>query len=294
MPAAPPRWQQTGHVAAEDARELLGESFPDYDWQSARHLHGAFHDVWVVDEKVVARVTRSSYTAARLRQRIAVVELVAQLGLPVRTPRPLSEVVRWDERRAAVLIEWMDGAECDDNSFAGNEYVERVGATLNALHRAPTELLQPSLLPVRDWCGGEQWPELVRELLPRLPPEHRGRAVAAVGGVLGLDEVLVLAHGDLTRFNFLWGASSVPALIDWDHACLAGASLDVACLLGSLGASRLIDLVGGDIVAGAVVQKRSFPLQVAAAGWLNDDDRLCDAGLRNFADRPDPVWPANL
>lgn len=282
-------WQQTVRVVPEAPVELLRETFPDHSWLAARHQRGAFHDVWAADQEVVARITRSSYAAERLSQRTAVLDLVAPLGLPVRTPRLLSEVVRWDERRAVVLIERLDGAQCDDKSFGGKGCLEQVGATLNALHGVPTEPLESLLLPVRDWCGGDQWPEIVREMLPLLPAEHRSRADGAVAEVLGLEEAQVLSHGDLTRFNFLWDTSSRPALIDWDHACVAGASLDIACLMGSLAEPALVALAGEDTVARARVQKRSFPLQVAAAGLLHGDDPLRATGLRNFVTRPDPA-----
>ena len=271
-----------GHRAQlgiDDLRHRLADTWSEYDWRRAIYRHGAFHDVFIVDA-VLARVTRSRFGAERVSVRMDALRTIGSMPLAARLPTLIGEPERWDETRVAMLLTAVAG-DADDGMLDDPRRVQRIARLLRDLRGAPAT----GLPPVRDWCGGEAWPEVVRDLLPLLSPEARSPAQAAVDAVLDLDEPLCPSHGDLTRFNLLWSDDDLPGVIDWDHIAGAGRSVDVACLLDSLSPTAVHQVADAPTLAAAAIHKRSFPLQVAAAGVLHGDLALRDAGLTSFVRR---------
>jgi Ser/Thr protein kinase RdoA (MazF antagonist) len=192
--------------------------------------------------------------------------------------------VAWDDLHAAVLVRFVPGTRVEALDPARIATVADVLSALQGQELA-------GLPPARDWCGGPDWPAIVRSLLPELPESLQPAAESAVQDVLGLESKPCVSHGDLTPYNLRWSDRGGLAVIDWDHVSNGGTAIDVACLLGTVPAAVLTEMVGEAVVRSARVHKRTFPLQVAAAGLLCNDDRLRSTGLHNFVTRETEIRP---
>lgn len=266
----------------------LRERWPAYDWARAEVRRACFHDVAILAPDVVARVSRHGDQAARVRREHGVLEALAAVPLPVAVPRNLSEVVA-HAGRAGMLTTYVPGEPRPDISWA--EAVGPIGGVLRALSGADVAGVRGRLPAPRAWCGGGEWPTLVRErLAPRLPGDLRSTAAAVVSAVLEAERGVLPAfvHGDFGPHNLLWNGDDVDGiagLIDFDHGCVGDPAMDAAPLIGFFGAAAVESVVDLPTLERGMLHRASLSLQVAAAGELLGDDALRDHALANFAAR---------
>ena len=154
------------------------------------------------------------------------------------------------------------------------------------------------LPPVRAWCGGKEWPDLVRTtLLRRLSASARGEAVAAVDALPATetDAPRAFVHGDLGPHNVRWEGRIVSGLIDLDHAAVGDPAVDVAPLTGAYGAEAVAEVAGPALLRRALIHRATLSLQVAAAAELVGDAPLRDHALANVEARvrAGTLWDPN-
>lgn len=224
---------------------------------------------------------------------------VAALQLPIAVPAVVSGPVTHGER-TGVLTSLVPGRH--RSGVAWRDVGSALIAILEALHRSSHA--HDRLAPPRDWCGGAEWPSIVRAaLVPRLPAEVRPQAVTVVDAVLAVeqDALPTLVHGDFGLHNVLWRGSTVSGLVDLDHACWGDPAIDIAPLVGQFGAQQLADDVDPVILRRAMHHRAGLPRQVAAAAELAGNAALRDHALTNFVRRsaagtlydPDGRQPVN-
>ncbi|HEX2037663.1 MAG TPA: aminoglycoside phosphotransferase family protein [Chloroflexota bacterium] len=263
----------------------LQACWPAYDWARALVHRSCFHEVAIVAPEVVARVSRHGDQVARVRREHSVLRALAAVALPVEVPRTRSEVVAW-EGRAGMLTTYVPGQPRPGVSW--HEAAGPVGEVLRALAGADVTPLRGRLPVPRAWCGGEQWPAMVRErLAPHLPADLRSRAEAVVGAVLEAERgaAPALVHGDFGPHNLLWDRDGVVGVIDLDHACLGDAAMDAATLIGFFGAAAVETVVDSRTLERGMLHRATLALQLAAAAELLGDEPLRDHALGNFVAR---------
>jgi aminoglycoside phosphotransferase (APT) family kinase protein len=286
--------------SADGVWAWAASSWPSYDWSSALVARGAFHDVVVCPPMVVAQIASGSASQTRVQREILSARQVAELDLPFSVPRPVGGPVR-RAGRAGFLTTYVTGAGRD--AVPWDEARGPFAGVLDAFAAVPAQRCA-GLPPVRAWCGGDRWPDVVADdLLQHLPESSRGWAERVVIDVQALDHRAEpgFVHGDLGLHNMLWTGSRITGVIDLDHACWADPAIDVPPLIGTFGAAAVGQIAEPDVVGRAVYHRASLPLQVAAAAALGDDLGLRDHALSNFAARlahrslydPDGTRPAN-
>jgi hypothetical protein len=77
----------------------------------------------------------------------------------------------------------------------------------------------------------------------------------------------------------------VSGILDFDHAAVGDAAIDVAPLVGAYGASSVADLAPPPLLRRALIHRATLPLQVAAAAELAGDGPLRDHAVNNFESR---------
>lgn len=269
------------------------QQFPEVSWDGAEAMHGAFHDV-VLGTQAVARVGIGA-GAAHLRAEHASWGSWDSVDLPVAVPARMSEV-RSREERSGYLVARLPGSPADGVPWT---VVRETFAGLLAALRA-VDVRSLTLPPVRTWCGGDRFPEIVREeLAPSLGARAGTRVAAlAIDAVdrmieLGAVDSPVLVHGDLGPHNLLWedaggGSGRATGLIDLDHAAMADQVVDLAPLVGFYGADAVREIAPAADVDRAVVYRATLPLQVAAAAHIRGATALRDHALGNFLRRSTP------
>jgi hypothetical protein len=283
--------------AAADSAALVERAcawWPQYPWHRAQFHHGAFHDVLVIPGQVVARLGRSAGAAARIAGEHHILALISAGQARWSTPRSLSAVRTTREGHAGMLTSWIPGRHHVDASWP------RVAAELTTLlrsvqageaFRADGALAEP-----RGWCGSDQFPHIVTELLlPLLPADARPAARQAVTDMLAAERAVapVPVHGDLGMHNILWhdvgdgrpADLAISGLIDFDNAALGDPAIDVAPLLGQFGSAALAGAITPGILDRAKLHRATLSLQVAAAAELRHDSALRDFALASFARR---------
>lgn len=173
----------------------LATSWPNYPWSRAELRHACFHDVAILAPEVVARVSRHGEQEARLRREHATLDSVAAVPMAVAVPRTLSRVVARDGR-AGMLTTYLPGEPRPDIPWA--TAAGPIAAVLRALSGADIALVRHRLPAPRAWCGGSEWPDLVRErLAPHLPADLSPVAIAAVDAALEAEQGIppTLVHG---------------------------------------------------------------------------------------------------
>ncbi|WP_420113085.1 phosphotransferase family protein [Pseudactinotalea sp.] len=264
--------------------DWVRQQFPEVSWDGAEATHGAFHDV-VVGRQVVARV---GIDDACLRAEHATWGSWRSVELPVAVP-PLLSSVRSDDDRSGYLVARLPGSPAERAPWAT---VRETFADLLAALRS-VEVRTLALPPVRTWCGGARFPEIVREELAPLLAAHADDRVAALAVdavdrmiALGSDGSPVLVHGDLGPHNLLWedagrDGGRATGLIDLDHAAITDQVVDLAPLVGFYGARAVREIAPADEVERAVSYRATLPLQVAAAAHLRGAISLRDHALGN-------------
>ena len=290
---------------ARDARlrSYAAEAWPRFDWAAAQIHGGAFHVVVVPPTGPILRVTTGRGFDARARRESETLVTMAGLALPVPIPRLLEGPVAGDDWSAS-LITRVPGTPADD-LIATNPAKLQVYAELLAALRAADPRVGSDLPPPRTWCGGGEWPDLVRRDLSLLLAEDvRGTALDRIAELLDAegDVAGVVCHGDFGPHNILWDVDRPAGLIDLDHACIGDPAIDLAPLIGFHGLEAVSAIAPAAEIRRAMIHRATLSLQVAAAAHLNGSNDLRDHALRNFATRsrqgtlfePNGMTPADV
>jgi aminoglycoside phosphotransferase (APT) family kinase protein len=263
-------------------RRAATDQWPDYDWTRATWEIGAFHDVLVLAGHVVARITRSSFAAEAMEQRVEVLErLEGRIG-QFAVPTVLSGVRRWAPECAGVLCGYVRGSSTE----RPEDPVAELKRVVDTIHDADGSMFADT--EVRSWCGGPDFARLVSDHVIPLLDDDVGTAAADVVDHLLEAEASApscVVHGDLNSFNLLWEAEEAFGVIDWDFAAVSDPALDIAGILSTLGRDVAAGLTDADTMRRAAKHRATFPLQIACAGLLHDDRRLFDTGIRSFTER---------
>ena len=278
------------HSLGADLDGLWGEVapfWPGLPWSELIPGHGAYHRVALFPGRAVVRVTIGRGHEHRAMREHSNAAAVARLDLPAAAASPLGDVVATGDWTAAA-IEYLPGRRRLDEDWeqVGPE-LTRVLAELRAVTLPP----DPGLRPVRDWCGGADWPVIVERIAAPLGRTLRRTAVDAVTTVLQVEQGIrpVFVHGDFGMHNLLWLGGRISGLLDVDTACVGDPAIDVAQLLGAFDPDDVERMTGAAVFARAIVHKRTLPLQVAAAAELAGDSTLRDRALSNFVERLDEI-----
>jgi len=269
--------------APDAVRQRLWALWPQFNWHGARYDRGAFHDVFIIAAaNVVARITRSRFAADAAAERNALLLQLADRVESFQTPAPVSEPERWSDRHVAVLHTFVCGQEQTDLDDGDSHEIGRVIDSIQ-LH---SDLLRART--VRSFCGGADFPSIIDDVIaPAMAHECSRAARSAVEQLLAAETAVIAqpVHGDLTRFNLRWDDGQVVGVIDWDHAAMGDPAIDIAGILTSFGTNAAKDISDAGTLHRASLHRATFPLQVAAAGHLHDDERLQSTGIRNFEQR---------
>ncbi|HSO46904.1 MAG TPA: aminoglycoside phosphotransferase family protein [Rhizobiaceae bacterium] len=270
---------QDTSVIWQDLREV----WPDLDWARLDSKHGAFHHVAVLGDSSVVRVSTARRHEEQTLREYQNLSAVQSLGLPLRTPR----VRCGPEVRAgfsALVTSFIPGEH--DLKMVWSQVREPVAEILHSLRESTVPELH-TLRPVRQWCGGEQWPRIIEQLSSALDETVARTARRVVADVLTAepDNGRTLVHGDFGLHNLLWGGHGLPAVIDWDNASVGDPAIDLAPLIGMFGADAVGEIADTDLVERAQRHRASLPLQVAAAADLAGDLALRNFALDNFTKR---------
>jgi hypothetical protein len=136
----------------------LEHHWPFLPWSGAKSVHGAFHVVYLFEGQAVVRVRIGLQHEAGTRADYRATQLLSDAGLDC--PRPLDTPL--------VTSGW----SATESTYASGDApmpstwnLDRgwVLSTLDALQRTAKESpsLAAALPPVRSWCGGEDWRDIV-------------------------------------------------------------------------------------------------------------------------------------
>lgn len=257
-------------------------AWPALPWEEAAFRHGAFHHVAVLGTSAVVRVASGSEHFLRTQREHRNLRILAAMDLPFRIPVALS-APRSGPAWSAQLTSVVPGDQRTGLSWA--EVREPLELVLAGFRRAG----QPAgaLRPVRQSCGGEDWPGVVDRIIHPLDRAARSAAGRVVANVLEAESAAgtTLVHGDFGLHNILWTGTQLSGVVDLDNACIGDPAIDLAPLIGAFGSSRVADLADKETIARARAHRASLPLQVAAAAELVNDSKLRDFALRNFQAR---------
>lgn len=249
--------------------------------------HGAFHLVLTAPNGPSLRATLGERGRERSRREASTLETLDAAQLPLTIPQVLDGPLWVDTARTWVTcLTTVPGAPAADLAECSAQRLSAYADILTAL-RAATSGCGP-LPPVRAWCGGEEWAEVVqRDLIPRLEPAVGGVAAERVDAVLEAESAVepTLCHGDFGPHNILWSTGRAVSVIDVDHACLGDPAIDIAPLISFHGASHLASLCSADTLRRAMLHRATLPLQVAASAHLAGLGQLRDHALGNVTRR---------
>jgi hypothetical protein len=278
--------RNTRHSLPSDAVQHLERHWPSLPWSDAKRVHGAFHVVYLFDSEAVIRVRVGQQHEAGTRADYRAAELLSDAGLDC--PRPLdSPLIRsgW----SANMTTYASGDLPTPSTW--NSDRGWILSALDSLQRTAHESphLAGALAPVRSWCGGTEWRDIVDAVTKTdANAGVREQALRCVDAVLEAEQDVTptLVHGDFGPHNLLLHeGSSAPSIIDTDNAAWADPATDIAPLLSHYPAEDLSPDFPPLILQRAVLIKRSLALQIAAAGETAGDTELRDHALRNFARR---------
>jgi hypothetical protein len=272
--------------------DLAQAWWPKFDWRLAEVRRGAFHEVLVLQGRAVARIAkRIPRNARRHTDKDGV---LSSRRPDWRTPRLMAPLRATADGRYGMLVDWIPGRHDDNAPWV------RVARELSTLLREAEagQLFAASgeLPERRAWCGGTDFPSLVRTELSAVFAEPAVRKAAAdvVDEMLDAGDGVPTGpvHGDLSMHNILWHASEEPSadlrisgLIDLDHAAVADPAIDVAPLLGQFGSAVVGSVVEPETLRRAMLHRATLSLQVAASAELCHDYSLRDFALNNFTRR---------
>ncbi|WP_158239394.1 MULTISPECIES: aminoglycoside phosphotransferase family protein [unclassified Brachybacterium] len=273
------------------AREALVDAgmsrWPDYRWAEGRLHHGAFHLVLTAPDGPSLRATLGRRGRERSRREASALVTLDASRLPLTIPQVL-DGPHWAEpaRTWITCLTTVPGSPAADLTECSAQRVSAYADILTSLREASSGC--GTLPPVRAWCGGDGWAEIVhRDLSPRLEPYGRRVAAERVEAVLEAESHVepTLCHGDFGPHNILWSEGRAVSVIDLDHACLGDPAIDIAPLISFHGVSRLAPLSSADTTRRAMLHRATLPLQVAASAHLAGLGQLRDHALANFTRR---------
>lgn len=283
-------------------RDYARVEWPAVDWTNAAVRVGAFHIVVIPSTGPILRLTTGIHFDTRAQREARTLQAIAGVALPVPIPHVIAGPVESDDW-SATLITRVPGHQIDDVTTATPERIQSYADLLTALHAAKPSTMHE--LPARrTWCGGDEWPALVRhELAPLLNPDAQRSASDRIAQLLDIEaSPSVLCHGDFGPHNILWNDNRPASLIDLDHACIGDPAIDLAPLIGFHGLPAIRPIADRETLRRAMIHRATLSLQVAAAAHLNGSFDLRDHALDNFATRnaqgtlfePTGMTPANL
>lgn len=259
------------------------QEWPELPWATAEFKHGAFHHVAVLGTQAVVRIGFGEDHEVRTKNEFFNLAAISKMDLPFQTPSNLSEVYT-TRSWSAVVSSFVDGEHRDIVDWTDVRGV--LSDVLNAFQTAARPIAE-SFLPVRQWCGGANWPARVDRIIQPFNERERAAAMHVVRDVLECEAEVqpTLVHGDFGLHNVLWAEGRVTGVIDFDHATIGDPAIDVAPLIGLFGASKLAQIYDSEMISRAKLHRASLTLQVAAAADLINDVKLRNHALRNFQKR---------
>jgi hypothetical protein len=254
-------------------------AWPHLQWNEAAFKHGAFHHVAVLGDSAVVRVARGAGHASRTHSEHQNLRALEGVDLPFRIPLAMSEPFSGPSWSAQI-------SSCIPGGHRSGLSWEQVRGPLEIILTGLREAasLGGELRTVRQWCGGQQWPDVVDRIIQPLDMAVKASARRAVKEVLEMEAGVEtsLVHGDFGLHNIMWRGEQLSGVIDLDNACIGDPALDLAPLIGAFGSASVADIADREMIARARVHRASLPLQVAAAAQLIDDSKLKDFALSNF------------
>lgn len=260
--------------------------WPAIDWARAEVRVGAFHTVAIPPTGPILRLTTGNQFSIRAEREARTLQEMARIALPVPIPHLLAGPVEADDW-SATLITRVPGHQTDDVTTANTRRIQCYVDLLVAFHGANPATMRDLPAP-RTWCGGPEWPTLVRqELAPLLNSDARRSASDRIAQLLDIEAAGpgVVCHGDFGPHNILWNDDRPASLIDLDHACVGDPAIDIAPLIGFHGFQAIRPIADADTLRRAMIHRATLSLQVAAAAHLNGSYELRDHALNNFTSR---------
>lgn len=261
----------------------LAQTWPQLPWHQAEFSHGAFHQVAVLGTQAVVRISLGSDHETRANNEFRNLRALAKTTLPFQTPRNIS-AIHTTPSWTASASSFVAGTQRDDVAWEDSrEDLHDVLSAFQSLARPAPD----TFLPVRTWCGGPNWPALVETITRSMDERTRAAVKSVVGDVLDCESDVqpTLVHGDFGLHNVLWTQNRITGVIDFDHATVGDAAIDVAPLIGQFGVAKVSEIYDPEMVCRAMRHRASLPLQVAAAAELMNDAKLRDHALGNFRRR---------
>lgn len=267
-------------------RDYALAEWPGIDWARAEVRVGAFHTVAIPPTGPILRITTGNQFSIRAEREARILQAMARIALPVPIPHLLAGPVEADDG-SATLITRMPGSQTDDVTTVNPGRIQSYVDLLAAFHAADPATMSDLPAP-RTWCGGPQWPTLVRqELAPLLNVDARRSASDRIAQLLDTEDAGpgVVCHGDFGPHNILWDEDHPASLIDLDHACVGDPAIDIAPLIGFHGFQAIRPIADADTLRRAMIHRATLSLQVAAAAHLNGSYELRGHALKNFTSR---------
>lgn len=265
-----------------EVRKEAASIWPDVDWSDAVLERGAFHDV-LIAASVVARLSRSRFAADAVPAQASFLRRIRGKLPTLDVPDVVGDPMRWSKTRAGVLLSFLPG---QSRSVGEALPADELAHVLDVVHNTDRSVIEDEV--VRSWCGGERFIQIVAdEIGPALSAKARTTAVRVVAELLEAEAQAphCVVHGDLTPFNIRWEGDRAIGLLDWDFAAIGDPALDLAGILTTVGTDVARVIGDSASVERATLHRATFPLQIACAGLLHDDDRLRKTGIRNFEER---------
>jgi len=209
-------------------------AWPHLEWNEAVFKHGAFHHVAVLGASAVVRVARGAGHASRTHSEYQNLRTLGDVDLPFRIPLAMSEPFSGPSWSAQV-------SSCIPGERRSGISWEQARGPLELVLTGLREAASPrgQLRSVRQWCGGQQWPAIVDQIIQPLDKAAKTAARKAVEEVLdeetGVETSLV--HGDFGLHNIMWCGDQLSGVIDLDNACIGDPALDLAPLIETFGSA---------------------------------------------------------
>lgn len=250
-----------GHLPFADAVDAVlaeaGVSVDRSEWEV--HAGGSAHIVVNAGHVMSVRIAKNPTSGENVRRRVRALSLLPDFDFAV--PRPVTPVLNVG-RYTAVGMTWLPGTTRDPGPVPSSI----LASVLDQLRLADVSEAAPWLdRPGQHWGGHRRRHVLLDQVIPRLIPRNRPRALEAIQDLVELETVEPkLVHGDLMGNNMLWEDDRLVGIIDWDHACVADPAYDTASLGLWFGWDSVRHATTPEDFERAQLHSRIFPLQAVA------------------------------
>ena len=263
--------------AVEAVLAEAGVTVERSEWEL--HAGGSAHIVVNAGHMMSVRIAKNPTSGENVKRRVRALAALPEFDFAV--PRPLTPVVQ-DGLYTAVGMTWIPGAPREPGP-ADPGQLRRV---LEQLRAADASGAEPWLdRPGQHWGGHKRRHVLLEQVLPRLLPRSRDRALRAIEDLVALENASPrLVHGDLMGSNMLWQGDQLVGVIDWDHACLGDPAYDIASLGLWFGWPTVRRAADGESYERARLHARIFPLQAVAYALHHELD---SAQVRQAVEKAD-------